>query len=88
MIFQKDYNSYVMEMSRVLVPLNYVEESVFEHDKAVRGNDMPVLSVLDKYQDVEVDTDAWRLVNVVAVRRVNAVAFALKQAINIVKKYL
>ncbi|MCQ2373091.1 MAG: M28 family metallopeptidase [Phascolarctobacterium sp.] len=84
----KDYNSYVMEMSRVLVPLNYVEESVFEHDKAVRGNDMPVLSVLDKYQDVEIDTDAWRLVNVVAVRRVNAVAFALKQAINIVKKYL
>ncbi len=75
------YNEYVMEMSRILVPLNYVEGSNFEHDLAVRGNDIPVLTILDKFQGVEVGTDQYKLVATGALRRINVVNFALKKAL-------
>lgn len=84
----EQFNSYLMEMSQVLVPLNYVEGSNFEHDLAVRGNDLPMLSVLDEYQNVDKDTDDWRLVNVVAVRRINRANFALKQGLALANSYL
>lgn len=84
----KTYNDYVMAMSRILVPLNYVEGNQFEHDAAIRGKDMPLLSVLDNYENVIRDSDAWRLINVVAQRRINAAAFALRRGINLVTKYL
>lgn len=54
------YNEYIMEMSRILVPLNYVEGDNFEHDLAIRGNDMPVLTVLDNYKNVEYGSDEWK----------------------------
>lgn len=82
------YNDYLMAMSRILVTLNYVEGSRFEHDLAVRGKDIPMLSVLDEYQKVAKDTDGWRLVNVVAVRRLNRANFYLKQGIDLAKRYL
>lgn len=82
------YNDYVMKMSQILVPLNYVEGSNYEHDLAVRGNEMPVLSVLDCYQNVEAGSDDWKLVNVVAVRRINKVSHELKKAIELAESYL
>ena len=60
------YNEYIMEMSRILVPLNYVEGDNFEHDLAIRGNDMPVLTVLDNYKNVEYGSDEWKMVTVAA----------------------
>ena len=82
------YNGYVMKMSQILVPLNYVEGSNYEHDLAVRGNEMPVLSVLDCYQNVDAGSDDWKLVNVVAVRRINKVCHELKKAIELAESYL
>ncbi len=82
------YNGYVMKMSQILVPLNYVEGSNYEHDLAVRGNEMPVLSVLDCYQNVDAGSDDWKLVNVVAVRRINKVNHELKKAIELAESYL
>ena len=82
------YNGYVMKMSQILVPLNYVEGSNYEHDLAVRGNEMPVLSVLDRYQNVDAGSDDWKLVNVVAVRRINKVNHELKKAIELAESYL
>lgn len=83
-----DYNEYVMSMSQVLVPLNFVEGSQFEHDAALRGEDVPLLSVLNKFAGVEVDSDEWKLVATVAIRRINAVNMALKQAIKLAKAAL
>ena len=82
------YNEYIMEMSRILVPLNYVEGDNFEHDLAIRGNDMPVLTVLDNYKNVEYGSDEWKMVTVVAVRRLNKVEFALKAALKLASAYL
>ena len=82
------YNDYVMEMSRVLVPLNYVEGSIFEHDLAVRGKDIPILTVLNQFKGVSVGSDEDKYIWVVAIRRVNAVAFALKKAIKLAKSVL
>ena len=84
----RKFNEYVMAMSRILVPLNYVEGSLFEHDAAVRGNDMPLLTVLDRFADVEKGSDEWKLITVAAVRRINAAAFALKKAIALAGQYL
>ena len=82
------YNEYIMEMSRILVPLNYVEGDNFEHDLAIRGNDMPVLTVLDNYKNVEYGSDEWKMVTVAAVRRLNKVEFALKAALKLASAYL
>lgn len=82
------YNEYVMEMSRILVPLNYVEGSNYEHDLAVRGSEMPILSVLDKYRDTEAGSDDWKLISVAAIRRINKVNHDLKRAIQLAERYL
>ena len=85
---EKELEERQMEMSRILVPLNYVEGDNFEHDLAIRGNDMPVLTVLDNYKNVEYGSDEWKMVTVVAVRRLNKVEFALKAALKLASAYL
>lgn len=82
------YNQYVMEMSQILVPLNFVEGSQYEHDAALRGEDVPVLTVLNKFQGVEVGSDEFKLIATVAIRRINAVNMALKQAVKLAKAVL
>lgn len=82
------FNQYVMDMSKILVPLSYVEGDVFEHDIAVRGNELPILTILDKYDQVEINTDAWKLVNVASRRKINKVNFLLGRAIDLAKSVI
>ena len=49
---------------------------------------MPLLTVLDRFADVEKGSDEWKLITVAAVRRINAAAFALKKAIALAGQYL
>ena len=84
----KVYNNYVMEMSRILVPLNYVEGSCFEHDLAVRGPSMPVLSILYQYQTVEKSSEDYKFITVEAIRKVNQVNFSLRKAIRLAETVL
>jgi hypothetical protein len=40
-------NEALMELSRILVPLNYVKGSIFDHDLALKLPKIPKLAAID-----------------------------------------
>ncbi len=77
------FNRYIMDMSQVLIPLNYVRGNIYEHDLAVRQKDVPLLTELTKMADIDLDSDDYKSMMVLVRRKLNQVNHALLKAIRI-----
>ena len=74
-------NEYIMELARVLVPLNYVKGSCFEHDLAWRQAVMPMLEEIETLKDTAKGSDEEKMLIALLRRRINGVNFALRKGI-------
>lgn len=77
----KTVNSYIMRLSRVLVPLNYVKGSIFAHDLALNQPPVPKLAEIELLPKTAKGSDKYRFYQTSLLRKRNEVNYALKQAI-------
>lgn len=73
-------NQGVMELSKLLVPLNYVRGSIYEHDLALKPAPIPALAEVDRLAATSVDSDSYHQYQTLLVRRVNRINHTLLQA--------
>lgn len=81
-------NETIMALSRILVPLNYVKGSIYEHDFALTQPAIPCLQEIEELSTVNVGTDEFRFILNALNRNKNRVNFDLKKAIQITEKAL
>ena len=74
-------NDALMRLSRILVPLNYVRGSIFEHDPALKQAPIPALAEIERLADAEEGSSEYYQLNTLLIRRVNRVNFAIREAI-------
>jgi len=79
-------NETLMEISRVLVPLNYVKGDIFDHDLALKQPVIPKLSAIEELIEADKDTDQYHFIYNSLIRKSNEVNYALKNAIKIMEK--
>lgn len=77
------FNDVLLKIGRILVPLNYTQGKIFENDPAIPQ--LPVPSLAGIKELASADTHKRNLLLTELVRRRNYVAYALDQAIEIVK---
>ena len=73
-------NQALIDIGRILVPLNYTEKGKFEHDFALHVPALPLLRPLTQLADLDPDNDEYRFLRTQLVRRRNQVSFSLRQA--------
>jgi hypothetical protein len=73
-------NDKLMELSHLLVPLNYVRDSIFDHDLALKAAPIPALAEIDQLARTESGTNSYYQLKTVLGRRLNQINFALLQA--------
>ncbi|UOF89000.1 M28 family peptidase [Fodinisporobacter ferrooxydans] len=81
-------NDWIMELSRILVPLNYVKGSIFDHDVALKQPPIPSLAELHRLAEVEVGTNEYYMLVTLLTRRINEINFDLKRANRITEELL
>ncbi|MDN7242946.1 M28 family peptidase [Planococcus sp. N028] len=81
-------NRAIMELSRILVPLNYVKGNVFDHDFALKQPVIPKLAEIDELVQAEQNSNEFQFLLTSLLRSRNEVAFALKKAIEAAGKAL
>ncbi|WNS75781.1 M28 family peptidase [Bacillus sp. DTU_2020_1000418_1_SI_GHA_SEK_038] len=81
-------NIGIMKLSRVLVPLNYVNGSNFEHDLTINPSCIPVLAKMNEITDLPINSSQYYLLKTELTRQLNKVNYALKQAIEIAEDTL
>ncbi|WP_188694617.1 M28 family peptidase [Pullulanibacillus camelliae] len=81
-------NEALMALSRFLVPLNYVKNSVFNHDLALNQQAVPKLSEIDRLITLDKESDAYQFSYTALVRNFNEVNYTLKQAKRVVDSIL
>lgn len=84
----KIVNLYIMRLSRILVPLNYVKGSAFAHDLALKQPPIPKLDEIELLMQTEKGSDKYRYLQTSLLRKRNEVNYALKQAIELVQNVL
>ncbi|MDN7246156.1 M28 family metallopeptidase [Planococcus shenhongbingii] len=81
-------NETIMELSRILVPLNYVKGNIFDHDFALKQPVIPKLAELDQLLQAEKDSNEFQFLYTSLLRSRNEVNFALKKASQAVEQVL
>jgi hypothetical protein len=79
-------NEAIMELSRILVPLNYVRGSVYDHDLALSQPAVPGLAGINDLVGLEPQSAEYRYVKTAVLRRVNEVNYALKRALAVASR--
>lgn len=79
-------NETLMEISRVLVPLNYVKGDIFDHDLALKQPVIPKLSAIEELIKAEKDSNQYHFIYNSLVRKSNEVNYALKTAAKIIEQ--
>ncbi|WP_019121783.1 M28 family peptidase [Brevibacillus massiliensis] len=74
-------NQGLMELSHVLVPLNYVSGDIYEHDPALKQAPIPALANSERLAAVEVGSDEFYQLKTLYTRRLNRVNHLLLQAV-------
>jgi hypothetical protein len=77
----KELNQGLIRISRILVPLNYVKNDIFEHDPANKTCAIPALSSIRKMTEVEKNSHEFHLIQTSLRRKINKVNYSLKRAI-------
>ncbi|WP_423410482.1 M28 family peptidase [Heyndrickxia sp. MSNUG] len=80
-VVQKEINKRIMEISRKLVPLNYVCTDIFEHDAAIGLLPIPALSSINRIAALERGTHDYFLLSTSIIRQINKVNYLLKSAL-------
>jgi hypothetical protein len=73
-------NEALVDLGRILVPLNYTEAGPFDHDLALPVPALPVLHGMHRLARLDPQTDEHRFLRTQLVRRRNLVAMALRRA--------
>lgn len=81
-------NRGLMRLSRMLVPLNYVSGSAFDHDLALSQPPVPKLRDILRLGECEPGSLDYRLLKTSLQRKSNEIAFALKQALEVTEQLL
>jgi hypothetical protein len=69
-----------MELSRILVPLNYVRGGVFDHDVALKQAPIPALAEIHQLAEAKEGTESYYMFITLLTRRINKINFGLKRA--------
>ncbi|GEO26509.1 peptidase M28 [Alicyclobacillus acidoterrestris] len=85
-VMTDEVNRHLMQLSRRLVPLNYVAGNVFDHDLALSQPAVPKLNDISNLVVCEPDCQEYRFLKVALRRKCNEISFALKQAIEELKQ--
>jgi hypothetical protein len=75
-------NRLCMDLSRILIPINYTRNGPFEQDLALSSRSVPSLSDAKNLQDLHPTSDDYRYLQTQLVRERNRVEHGLKQAIS------
>jgi len=81
-------NGYIMEMARLLVPLNYVKGSIYEHDLALRQSAVPMLDEIRALAACTPGGEEEKMLQVMLRRRINKLNHMLGQAIKLTEETL
>lgn len=73
-------NSALMQLSRILVPMNYTEIGPFGHDLALHAPAVPMLHGASQLTQLDPESDDHRFLRAQLVRHRNQVAFGLRRA--------
>ncbi len=73
-------NKCLVDLGRILVPINYTEVGPFDHDLALHAPALPMLHGMNRLAHLDPKSDSHRFLRTQLVRRRNHVAFALRQA--------
>ncbi|WP_246309945.1 M28 family peptidase [Paenibacillus alginolyticus] len=73
-------NERLMELSRLLVPLNYVRGSIFDHDLALKAVPIPALAEIDQLSRSEIGSDSYYQLRTLLGRRLNQINYTLLEA--------
>ncbi|SDN24036.1 PA domain-containing protein [Paenibacillus sp. yr247] len=76
-------NRTIMDISRILVPINYVRGSRFDHDPAIDLPGIPKLAEIDQLVATDPESDQYRFIHMSLRRKCNEILFAFKQAIRL-----
>ncbi|WP_078547755.1 M28 family metallopeptidase [Litchfieldia alkalitelluris] len=71
-------NKGLMKISRYLVPLNYVEGDIFEHDPAIGQVPIPMLSEILTLIDIKSGCDIEYEIKTSLLRKINKISYSLK----------
>jgi hypothetical protein len=80
----KRLNHGIIKLSRSLVPLNYVEGDIFDHDLAIYQEPIPLLGKVAELANAEVGSNEFYRLKTLLIRRVNKINHALLNANNLV----
>jgi hypothetical protein len=81
-------NNTIMRISRLLVPINYVKGSRFDHDIAFDHlSSIPKLSEIDVLVQMDPESNDFRFLHMSLRRKSNEIHFALKQAIRLLSHF-
>lgn len=81
-------NDCIMKLSRVLVPLNYLEGDIFEHDLCYNPEVIPRLSKITRLIETERKTNEYFLLVNELRREINKINYDILKAVNIIKDTL
>jgi hypothetical protein len=74
-------NTFLMDLGRILIPINYTKEGPFSQDLALGSAALPGFSDLNGLAESALDTDTVRFLSVQLVRERNRVEHALYEAL-------
>lgn len=81
-------NETSMALSRLLVPLNYVRDSIYHHDLALGQPPVPKLAEIDRLVSTNEDDKEYQFILTALRRERNEVNYTLKKANQVVEKTL
>ena len=74
------YNATILQLARLLVPINFAREGVFRHDPAVNIPPLPDLAPIEQLPQYTLGTDMAGVLNAHLVRGQNRLVVTLRQA--------
>src|SRR5690606_15593871 len=80
-------NALVMELGRLLVPVNFTRSGPFEQDLALGVKPVPGLSDVARFAQLAPDSDDYRFLQTKMVRERNRVEHALRAGLRAVAAY-
>lgn len=75
-------NSFLMELGRILIPVNYTETGPFSQDLALGAVPLPGLVTISKLEELSLESDEFRYLSVKLTRERNRVEHALYEALH------
>lgn len=79
-------NETIMDLSRILVPLNYIKGNIFTHDLALKQPPIPKLSDIAILINLDENTNEYHFIRTSLQRQRNEINYSLKKAVQLLEK--